>query len=415
MGKPSTSERGSFPIAQVFSADLVSKFMLGVTALLSIRYIVDPAQYALFTLAVSAVTLTSQVLASSFNTIFIVAADKLGLAEGPSRFLAFQLLTVLLLGALALPVAGRVGWVYPLGVCLALGYCMSEFSKSQSQHALDFRRFTRIELARSGLFLAGQLALIAAAGFQMMAWEVLAVQTASLWVVFFLFMRTRVTSRQILDVRAGIEVARKVLRSPFRLLFVQSALVAVLMQTDVWMLKALGDLHAVATYGSAYRYYTLAMMVSASMWAILLPVVQRAPNADALDVLFRKQLGVLARIAPVVVILAAAAPWWIPLVDAGRYPGAVPVFRILSASALISVAFSPHMSVLLRFEDFRFTVAAASAALGIALVLHWILIPRFGEVGAAVATICAFLVFNGSAYGRSRYHRARLRAEEASA
>lgn len=415
MGNPSTSERPVFPIAQVFSADVVSKFMLGVTALLSIRYITDPAQYALFTLAISAVTLTSQVLASSFNTIFVVAADKLGLAEGPARFLSFQMLSVLLLAALALPLAPRVGWVYPLGVLLALGYCMSEFSKSQSQHALDFRRFTRIELTRSGLFLTGQIALIVAAGFRLMAWEVLAVQCASLWIVFALFMRRRVNARQILDVRAGFDVASTVLRSPFRLLFVQSALVAVLMQLDVWMLKALASTHAVATYGSAYRYYTLAMMVSASMWAILLPVVQRASRADDLDALFRKQLRVLAMVAPVVLALAAAAQWWIPLIDAGRYPGAVPVFRILAVSALLSVAFSPHMSVLLRFEDFRFTVGAALGAVGVALALHWTLIPRFQEVGAAVATLCAFLVLNGCAFLRSRHHRARLREKEGAA
>lgn len=415
MGKHSTSERSTFPIAQVFSADLVSKFMLGVTALLSIRYIADPAQYALFTLAISAVTLTSQVLASSFNTIFVIAADKLKLADGPSRFLAFQLVAVLALALLALPFAPGIGWVYPLGVLLALGYCMSEFSKSQSQHSLDFRRFSTIELTRSGLFLLGQVALIFAAQFRLMAWEVMAVQSVSLWLVFGLFMRKRVEAKQVLDVRAGIEVARTVLGSPYRLLFVQSAIVAVLMQTDVWMLKVLGDTHAVATYGSAYRYYTLAMMVSASMWSILLPVVQRAASADELDALFRKQLRVVAMVAPLVLVLALSASWWIPLIDAGRYPGAVGVFRILSLSAMLSVAFSPHMSVLLRFEDFRFTVGAALGALVVALALNGVLIPLYGETGAAIATLCAFLTLNGSAYLRSRHHRARLRLQEGAA
>ncbi|MCO5297512.1 MAG: polysaccharide biosynthesis C-terminal domain-containing protein [Fimbriimonadaceae bacterium] len=393
-------------------ADLVSKGMLGVTALLSIRYIADPAQYALFTLAISAVTLTSQVLASSFNTIFVVAADKLGLADGPSRFLAFQLLAVLVLGALALPLAPRVGWVYPLGIALAIGYCMSEFTKSQSQHALDFRRFSIIELSRSGLFLTGQLILLVLASFHLVAWEILAVQAASLWVVFVLFMRGRVKAIHVMDVRAGLEVAKTVLGSPFRLLFVQSAVVAVLMQVDVWMLHALGNAHAVATYGSAYRYYTLAMMVSTSMRAILLPTVQRAPTAAALDALFRKQLRVLAMIAPVVLVLAVGASWWIPLIDAGRYPGAVEVFRILSVSALVSVAFNPHMSVLLRFEDFRFTVGASLGALLIAVSLHSVLIPRFGEAGAAVATLVAFSCLNGAAFWRSRMHREQMRSEE---
>ena len=412
---PSDGSATPFPIVRVFSADLLSKVLLGVTALMSIRFIQDPAQYALLTLAVASVTLTSQILATSFNTIFVVAADKLQLADAPSRFLSFQLLAVGLLTLGLLPFARQLGVVFPIGVALASGYCLSEFSKSQSQHSLDFRRFTRIELTRSSLFFGGQLVLIATVGRHLMAWQVLAVQAASLWVVFVLFMRTRVAWRGLMDVGSGLQVARTVLASPFRLLFVQSALIAVLMQADVWMLKAIAGDATVAAYGSAYRYYTLAMMVSTSMWSILLPVVQRAATSAELDTLFRKQLRVWAVVAPVVIALAWAAPWWIPLVDEGRYPEAVRVFQILAASALLSVAFSPHMSVLMRFEDFGFTVGACAAALVVGVSLHWVLIPLWGATGAAWATLCAFLVLNGSAFLRSRHHRGRLRASEAGA
>ncbi len=416
MATPRNARRSAvpFPIIRVFSADLVSKVLLGATALMSIRFIADPRQYALLTLAVASVTLTSQVLATSFNTIFVVAADKLNLADAPARFLSFQLVAVALVALLLAPFASAAGVVFPIGIALAAGYCLSEFSKSQSQHVLDFRRFTRIELTRSGLFFGGQLALIAAVGQHLMAWQVLAVQAVSLWLVFTVFMRTRVTWRGLLDVRSGVQVARTVLTSPFRLLFMQYACIAMLMQIDVWMLKALTGDSVVAAYGSAYRYYTLAMMVSTSMWSILLPVVQRAASADDLERLFRKQLKVWALLAPVVVVLAVAAPWWVPLVDEGRYPEAVRVFQILSASALLSVAFSPHMSVLMRFEDFRFSVGAAGAALVTAVVLHLSLIPIWGGVGAAWATLCAFLVLNGAAFLRSRYHRARLRVIEGS-
>lgn len=402
-----------FPIIRVFSSDLVSKVLLGATALLSIRFMADPSQYALLTLAVAAVTLTSQVLATSFNTIFVIAADKLDLADAPARFLAFQLVAVLLVGVAIAPFARSAGIVFPIGLILATGYCLSEFSKSQSQHALDFRRFTKIELTRSGLFLTGQVVLIALVGRHLMAWQVLSVQALSLWLVFVLFMRTRVPWRGIINVRSGFLVARTVLGSPFRVLFAQSALIALLMQTDVWMLKALASDEVVAAYGSAYRYYTLAMMVSTSLWSILLPVVQRATTADALERLFRKQLRIWAMLAPVVILIAIAAPWWIPMVDEGRYPDAVRSFQILSVSALLSVAFSPHMSVLLRFEDFAFTVGAAAVALLAAIALNALLIPHWGAVGAAWATLCAFLILNGSAFLRSRHHRQRLRVREA--
>jgi O-antigen/teichoic acid export membrane protein len=122
---------------------------------------------------------------------------------------------------------------------------------------------------------------------------------------------------------------------------------------------------------------------------VLLPAVQQAETPEALEALYRQHLRLLAVFAPAVALAAWLAGWVLPWIDRGRYPEAVPVFRILAASAVVSFACSPHVNLLMKLHRFRFLFALIVAALGIAVLLNLVLIPRAGAVGAAWATLVA--------------------------
>jgi O-antigen/teichoic acid export membrane protein len=180
-----------------------------------------------------------------------------------------------------------------------------------------------------------------------------------------------------------------VIAGPYAWLVAYFAVLAVFSQVDVLLLKALSDERTLAAYGSALRYYALLSLALGAVHAVLLPAIQRAASQAELDTLYAQHFRLLALFVPAVALAALAAGWILPWIDLGRYPDAVPAFRILAASAVISFAFSPHVNVLLKRERFRFLFLLIVAALAVDIVLNLALIPRFGAAGAAAATLLA--------------------------
>jgi O-antigen/teichoic acid export membrane protein len=74
-----------------------------------------------------------------------------------------------------------------------------------------------------------------------------------------------------------------------------------------------------------------------------------------------------------------------PLIDGGKYPGAVDVFRVLTISTVIGLMYSPYVNLLLRYNDFAFLFGLVSAALVLDVGLNALFIPRLHAMGAALA------------------------------
>jgi len=174
------------------------------------------------------------------------------------------------------------------------------------------------------------------------------------------------------------------------------------------MLKAIASNIQLATYGAAFRYYTLVSLALASIHVVLLPAIQQLKSPDQLDELLAKHVRILAIFALVTGAGAWAAQWIIPAIDMGKYPDSVMVFRILAVSAILSFALSPHVNLLMRFEDFRFLTILISVALFINVTLNFPLVRSKGAVGASIATLIAYLFLNGSIFLRARRYRGML-------
>ncbi|HUF80093.1 MAG TPA: polysaccharide biosynthesis C-terminal domain-containing protein [Burkholderiales bacterium] len=372
----------------VFTLDLVSKLILGVVGLLLIRYM-PQAEFALFTLATAAVTLVVQAMAASFNRVFIVGHSRFAATTSPSMFLATQLWLLVALALLAWPLRGPAEGLYGLATLLAFAMAFSEFARTFFQQQLRFLRFAAIELARSGLVAAGIVGLIAVAGFSMAAWHAMAVQAAAIWLVFAVAFGRNVRFPELFAIREAAGLLRRVLSGPYRFLFGYFAVLAAFTQMDILMLKALGDEFALATFGSAARYYALLSLALGAVHSVFLPAIQRMETARQLGTLFRTHARMFWAFIPFIAASAWLAGWVIPLVDAGKYPQAVDVFRILCVSATISFAFSPHVNLVLRYERFRFLFHLVIVGTLVNAAANGLLIPLYGARGAAVATLLA--------------------------
>ncbi|MBX9903494.1 MAG: polysaccharide biosynthesis C-terminal domain-containing protein [Burkholderiales bacterium] len=376
------------PVILVFSADLASKILLGLTWLLLIRYL-PPEEFALLTLATSVATVASQMLGSSINRIYILDSSSTS-NGGPGPLVLFQAGALLLLGIAGLPFSGALpGTAYMLTVLLALGMLLSDFGKTMYQKQLKFSAFSFIELARSAVVSAALIVLLMQFGAGIRAWQVIAVQAAALGMLSLIVISRHLDLRETLDLRRGIDLLRPVFGNGHGYLFAYFFALAFFSQVDIFLIKVLSDQETLASFGSAARYYQLLSLALGAVHAVFLPTMQHLATRQALDEFFGRHFRMLLVFAPVVGVCALAAPWVLPWIDLGRYPDAVPTFQILCLSVIISFAFSPHVNLVFTHRRFRFLLLLIVVALVVNIGLGLMLIPTYGGQGAAVATLIA--------------------------
>jgi O-antigen/teichoic acid export membrane protein len=202
--------------------------------------------------------------------------------------------------------------------------------------------------------------------------------------------------------RVGLPLARRLVSGEYTPLFAYFAIVAIFSQVDIFMLKLVASSTDLASYGAAFRYYALLSLALGAVHAVLLPAIQRAASLEQLSALFAQHMRLLLAFGPAVLVTAWLAQWVLPWIDRGRYPDAVPAFQVLAVSSIISFAFSPHVNLLLKYERFWFLLVVIALALASAVVLHALLIPRYGAVGAALVTLIAAGGANAAFFAKAR-------------
>jgi O-antigen/teichoic acid export membrane protein len=274
-----------------------------------------------------------------------------------------------------------------------------EFSRTRLQSDLDFGRYNGYEIARAGLTFGGVWAVcqtpVAGPG------AVMALQGAVMLAVTALSLWPHLKKSQVPDVAATVQSFRE-LAARYPALVGYCLLLAVSTQMDVLFLKALADEPTLAGYGSALRYYQLLVMALASANTVLFPQVSRAETASELVALYRNHLKVSVFFLGVVAMAMAVAPFVMPIVDQGRYPQAVPAFLVLAVSAAISFVCAPFVNVLLRQGQFRLLLITLLVAVVVGAVLQVVLIPLWGGVGAALATLTSSAILTLQCYRVAR-------------
>jgi O-antigen/teichoic acid export membrane protein len=159
---------------------------------------------------------------------------------------------------------------------------------------------------------------------------------------------------------------------------------------SIFVIAALLDDVALASYGAATRYLAI---VLGPMPALLAVLRVRTSQADIVDS-GALQAGMLMRwmrVAgpPVVVVLAVVAllaPVVIPIVDGGRYPDSIPIFQLLLASALFTYATMPGPNLLMTQRRYRLLAALYAAALVVELAAGTIAAEIWGVIAVAAVT-----------------------------
>lgn len=387
-------------IVNVFGSDVFSKFVFGLTGILLIRYL-PPLEYATFILALSVVDVAVRVTSRPLNKIYIVGHAELRFDVSFVSLLGIQLVSVAVLSFVFLPLGLMMGEIYYLIILIIIAGSLFEYVKTIFQWELKFARFAIVNAVLSLVmfsFILG-LALVYQEGLR--AWQVLLVYMLARAGISLLAFGARFDVTKLFRLGVARQLFHLLSRSRYSFLFGYIVFLAIVSQLNFFMLRGLSSEFELASYGSASRYYDLLMISLAAVNVVLLPHVQRAVKRQELDDIYSKHRKLTFLFAFAVFIGAWASQWIIPMVDMGRYPDAVLIFRVLSISAIVSFAFSPHVHVVFRYKKFKFLFLLATFALVLNCCVNLLLLPIWGAIGAATSYLLVYAVINISTYLRA--------------
>lgn len=177
-----------------------------------------------------------------------------------------------------------------------------------------------------------------------------------------------------------------------------SLLVVLLNRIDMVLLQKMSPtpetgLARISYYASAYRVPNLSERVPQMMMGTIFPMMVSFAATDlaALRRLYRKTLIHLSLLAlPMVAVVTLAAPYVVRVWIGPQFMPVVPLMRALIwASAFLYVALpAANLLIALRFQRINFWMMVPATMLNIGLNLF--LIPKYGAIGAAWATVASY-------------------------
>jgi O-antigen/teichoic acid export membrane protein len=380
-------------ILQVLFFDIASKAIWAAVGLALIRFL-PVEQFAILTWTMAAASAITAGVATNLNKLYIVGYERLDLQRRPQLILALEVWIIALAAAPTAAICGAGNVHVWLIAGAALTQCLLEFVQSSFQREMRFTAFSLIGLARSLSFAVLLFALVLLRGDSLAAWQVLTLQIICLAGVAVLFFGRGWDLSVYFQWRELIGILRAILFGPYRYLVAYFLCLAAFARLDIAMLGWLDAPLEVATYGSAFRYFGLLMILLNATHTVFLPLTQQAAEPEQLRATFKKYYAFLAILVPLVLVGACFSEPVIAWIDGGRYPQAASVFQVLAATAVVSLACSPSSNVIFRYEQFRFLFLLVCFSAAVNAALNLFLITRYHAWGAAVGLFLSFGILN---------------------
>ncbi len=217
--------------------------------------------------------------------------------------------------------------------------------------------------------------------------------------------------------RVDLRLWSSVLRSSLPL-GLAGVLVAAVNRVDFLMLERMSGLGQVGLYSAAYKVTNLIERVPQMMMIALYPLMARASAAgvEPLRRLYRTSaLGLGALALPVVAGVTWAGPVLLRIMFGADFVAADPGLRVLvwSTACIFAAMSAGFVLITVGWERANLVMWMVATAVNVTLNLLWI--PRFGFVGAAWATVWAYIVVLATQLTAVEvyFHRARRLARSA--
>jgi len=175
------------------------------------------------------------------------------------------------------------------------------------------------------------------------------------------------------------------------LLFLSSLSFIIYNGMDIFMLKILGGTAAQAgIYSAAQSLSLLPGLFSWTFSSLLLATLSRQladSQRSRAKELIRDAMRVTLWLIPVAAIIAVAAPEIVQIVFGVAFIPAGSLLALLIVGAVANVMFTVSLTVMTADGHPARTVIFTAPLIPLALVGHLVMIPRFGQLGAALVTV----------------------------
>ena len=390
-----------------FASDLLTKLLSAATVVVLIRGLTVSA-YAYTTLFLTLAQFAGAAAGGGVRTRYLrEEAESLSrglLPERDGRFLASVLKGVLLvcaIGVCGLPIVGllHLGAKFGAGsglifysVAFAAGYGTAELAIAHHQARQRFAMAAALSLIRAGALLAAALVI----SFTHQSVQLLSISFLASMVLVGVATAAPI-ARGALDRRV---VNRRILRFEreegwLSLYYLAAAGFA---YVDVFVASAILGENQVATLGAALRYLTIILAAVPSLGAILRVRTAQVDMIDSPAAQSRMILGWLRTglvpVGLILVVVAALAPWGLPVLSGGRYPESVTVFQIFLIIAASSYLSAPAVSVLMAQRSYASLAWIFLIGLTVNLIGDVLVARPLGVVGIAVVSTSTYVALD---------------------
>lgn len=378
-------------LLKVFSAEILAKIFIGLIGVFLIRFMsID--EFATYTLSFTIFILSSSIVSSVFNIIFIYKPD-IQKIDDHTHLIIIQCSLLCIIGILL----SSVNQYYDLPLIsillLATIHTIFMFRQTVLQKSLNFGKYYYLEFTRVTSFLI--IFIICVNSFADISSElILNVQTLA--TIISLCTRRFFKDVQIGKIK-GIDLLSEI-QSNFDnkniTLFLYFIFVAILLSLDMLFLRLLSDDIQLAQYGAAYRYYGILQVGLIASQKIIVPHIGRTNDAEQVALIYsqhRKMSNVILFCLPVGIYAIIQV---MPLIDNNKYPESPGIFAILAASAYISFRLSPYSNLLMKEKLYGYLLRVITIGLVLHVTMLHFLIEQYLAYGAAVASLVSYAFVN---------------------
>ncbi|OGS73105.1 MAG: hypothetical protein A3F91_08100 [Flavobacteria bacterium RIFCSPLOWO2_12_FULL_35_11] len=188
---------------------------------------------------------------------------------------------------------------------------------------------------------------------------------------------------------------------------------------DLFILKAFKNTYEVSMFYGPHNFFLLLNIIPASLMASIFPLLSRAASTDtaALTYGFEKSFRILALGALFLVVLFVIfADQFVTILFGKEFQGASRSFQIMAISLVFIIPFHAIEFTMVSINKQNFLFLCPLVGLLLRAILNFILIPKFGFIGASIAAasgyfflfLTGFFLINGFV-GTQPIHKLLLR------
>ncbi|MFA6251724.1 MAG: flippase [Candidatus Paceibacterota bacterium] len=169
----------------------------------------------------------------------------------------------------------------------------------------------------------------------------------------------------------------------------------ILVNTDIFMLGIWRTPEDIGIYSISQRFYQFILIIPSMIATATLPVMSRLANENMEKFkIFTEKIFYIFMIVAIPIIIGGIMlmDQIVPLIFGLEYLRAIPVLKILIVMLFVSFPLTLLTNSILVFNEQRKMIAANIFGVLINIVINFLLIPKWGVMGATIATVISTIV-----------------------